>query len=98
VGTWDGLDCYLYAGYYHDASGTSQPIMNSKDILLSGQAVGGVRCFASIQDKNAQWQPLSIFARMYDGDDPSVTYILTQSAPLMVPVNSNNTLKATVLE
>ena len=98
MGTWDGLDCYLYAGYYHDASGASQQIMGSKDILLSGQAVQGVRAFASIQDKNAQWQPLSIFSRMYDTDDPGVTYILTQSAPLTVPVNVNNTMKVTVLE
>ena len=43
------------------------------------------------------FQPLPVFPKMWDEDDPSATILMTQSAPLMVPVNPNNTLRARVL-
>ena len=92
-----GLDVYVYNDYYHDASGAQQPFMSSKDVLLSGPGVDGVRAFGAILDKGASIRPLPIFTKMWDQEDPSATVILSQSAPLMVPVNPNCTLKATVL-
>lgn len=98
VGRLSGtLDVYVYSGYYEDASGTAVEYMSSKDIVLTGPNVMGHRCFGAILDNRANYQPLSIFSKMWENEDPSVVYVMNQSAPLMVPVNPNNTLRATVL-
>jgi hypothetical protein len=35
---------------------------------------------------------------MWQQEDPSATFVMSQSAPMTIPVNPNQTLKATVLE
>lgn len=91
------LDVWVYNDFYA-VNGTVTPFMSSKDIVLSGPAVNGYQCFGAIMDVHAQFQALPIFVRNYIQDgDVAIEQILTQSAPLMVPVNPNATLKATVL-
>lgn len=98
VGRLSGtLDVYVYSDYYQNPDGTAVPFMDPDDVVLTGPGVQGVRAFGAIQDKAAGWQALAIFPKMWDEDDPSATLIMNQSAPLMVPVNANNTLRATVL-
>jgi hypothetical protein len=65
--------------------------------VLTGPSVRGVRCFGAIQDFDANLQALAMFPKMWRSDDPSATFIMTQSAPLMVPVNPNNTFRARVV-
>jgi hypothetical protein len=91
------LEVYVYSDYYQDTDGSSVPFMSPKDVVLTGPSVRGVRAFGAILDKAAQFQALSVFPKMWDENDPSVTYIMHQSAPLMVPVNPNNTLRARVV-
>ena len=93
----NNLDLYVYNDYYQDYTGAVVPFMGSKEVVLTGPSVDGVRCFGAIQDKGADLRALPIFPKMWDQEDPSATYIMSQSAPLMVPVNPNCTLKATVL-
>ena len=98
VGNISGtLPVYVYSDYYQDYDGTVIEMMNSKDVVITGNNVNGVRAFGAIQDKAASWQPLSIFPKMWDQEDPSATFIMNQSAPLMVPVNPNATAKARVI-
>ncbi len=98
VGRLSGtLDVYVYSDYYQEPDGTTTPFMDPDDIVLTGPGVQGVRAFGAIQDKAANWQALAVFPKMWDEQDPSATFIMSQSAPLMVPVNPNNTLRATVL-
>lgn len=97
VGNIETLDIYVYSDFYEQADGTAVPYMSPKDVVLTGGNVKGVRCFGAIQDKGANLQPLPVFVKQWDEQDPSVTFIMSQSAPLMVPVNPNNTLKATVV-
>ena len=47
--------------------------------------VQGVRCFGAIMDKKARYLPLEIFNKNWENEDPSVEYLLSQSAPLMIP-------------
>jgi hypothetical protein len=98
VGNLGGnLEVYVYNDYY-TAGGSVVPFMSSKDIVLTGPNVMGYRCFGAIVDIHAQFQALPIFPRNYVvPGDVAVEQIVTQSAPLMVPVNPNATLKATVL-
>jgi hypothetical protein len=97
VGKIESLDIYVYSDYYQNPDGSVVPYMSPKDIVLSAPSVNGVRCFGAIQDLKANLQALPVFVKMGEEFDPSATQILTQSAPLMVPVNPNATLKATVV-
>lgn len=98
VGRLSGtLEVYVYSDYYQDASGQTVPFMDSREIVMTGPNVQGFKCFGAILDKGANFQPLPIFPKMWDEQDPSATFIMTQSAPLMVPMNPNNTLRARVV-
>ena len=98
VGKLNGTtDVYVYSDYYEDESGAQVDFMDPRDVVMTGPNVQGVRAFAAIQDTAANFQPLAMFPKMWPEQDPSVTYIMTQSAPLMVPMNMNNTLRARVL-
>lgn len=98
VGRIGTLDIYVYSDYYQDNSGAAVPFLDSKSVVLTGPNVQGVRAFGAILDKAAGLRALPIFPKQWDQEDPSATYVMSQSAPLMVPVNPNNTLKAKVLE
>lgn len=97
VGNIEGLEIFVYSDYYQDEQGNVIPYMSPKDIVMTAPSVNGVAAFGAIQDKRAAIQPLPVFMKMWDEEDPSGTMILTQSAPLMVPVNPNATFKATVV-
>lgn len=93
-----GLEVWLYVDYYEQSDGTTVPFMNPKDVVLTAPGVDGVKAFGAILDAKAGLQATDIFSKMFDDEDPSARFILSQSAPLMVPVNPNCTLRARVLE
>lgn len=98
VGRLSGtLEVVVYSDYYQESDGTVVPMMDPRDVVLTGTNIQGVRCFGAIQDVAAKFQALPIFPKMWNEEDPSVTFIMNQSAPLMVPVNPNNSLRARVL-
>jgi hypothetical protein len=61
-----------------------------------GRRLNGTRCYGAIRDKRAGLAAMSLFPKMWDQEDPSVTYTMTQSAPLMVPGNPNNSFRLVV--
>ena len=91
------LRLWVYGDYYHDADGTVVPFMEDGDILMVGTAVNGMKGYGAILDEDADFQPAAVFPKMWPQQDPSGRVIMTQSAPLMIPLNPNNTLKATVV-
>lgn len=98
VGRLSGtLDVWVYSDYYQQPDGTVVPFMSPNDIVLTGPNMNGVRCFGAIQDIDAQLASVDIFGKMWKENDPSATFIMNQSAPLMVPVNPDSTLRATVV-
>lgn len=97
VGNIEGLEFYVYSDYYQQPDGTVVPYMSSKDVVLTGPNIRGIRCYGAIQDVGARFQPLSVFGKMWNEEDPSATFVMHQSAPLMVPVNPNASFKATVV-
>ena len=92
------LDLWTYANFYEDTdTGLATPYMDSGTVVGVGNAVQGAQCFGAILDKRAGLNPLSLFPKLWDDEDPSVTYTMTQSAPLMVPVRPNNTFSMKVV-
>lgn len=93
------LELYLYRDSYLDDTGTDTPFMATTDVVFtsSSDAINGQRCFGAIIDPYAQYQSIDIFPRNWlEQGDPAGEHLLHQSAPLMVPINPNATLKATV--
>ncbi len=91
------LEVYTYNEQYEDENDVTQSIMNTYSVVGTGNNLRGVRCYGAIRDKRAGLQALPLFPKMWDQEDPSATFVMTQSAPLMVPVNINNSFVATVL-
>lgn len=72
-------------------TGSEDFYLDQKTVVGVSDQVQGVRCFGAIRDKRAGYRPLEIFAKNWDEEDPSVEYLLSQSAPLMVPKQPNAT-------
>lgn len=79
------------------SDGTIAPLVPSGTVI--GVADGffeGVRHFGAIQDVE-NFQPGAYYVKSWIEPDPSVRYMLLQSAPLMVPYRPDSTFRATVL-
>ena len=87
------IEIYTYNEQYEDAAGNTVDYMSPYDVIGTGGGIQGVRCFGAIRDKRAGLQALPIFPKMWDQEDPSLTYTMSQSAPLMVPANTNNSFR-----
>jgi Phage major capsid protein E len=92
-----GLEIWTYNDIYEDNNGALVPFMSADDVVLTSPAVSGVRAFGAIMDRKASWAPLPIFPKMWEQEDPSGLFLMTQSAPLMIPMRPDATMKITVL-
>jgi len=90
------LDMWTYSNFYEGDDGVGVPYFDPGTVVGLGNAIMGAQCFGAIMDRGAQMQALSMFPKMWDEDDPSVTYTMTASAPLMVPARPNNTFSIKV--
>lgn len=98
MGIFGMLPVYQYSDLYEDDAGNNQPMMDPRDVLLEAEAgFEGVRAFGAIMDADAGLQSMEMFPKMWKNPDPSVIYLLTQSAPLMIPSRPNCTLRARVV-
>ena len=83
------LELWTYSQKYRDDDGSLQEFLDPDLVVGVGAGLEGVRCFGAIHDKRAGLRALSMFPKMWDSEDPAHTYTMTQSAPLMVPVEPN---------
>jgi hypothetical protein len=79
------------AKYIDPDTGSEQFFLDQKTVVGVSELVGGVRCFGAIKDKSANYQPLAMYPKNWENEDPSVEYLMTQGAPLMVPKQPNAT-------
>lgn len=91
------LELWVNSDFYELADGTAVPFLDPDTVVLTGPNIMGVRCFGAILDEQAGFRALPVFPKMWSNQDPSVTFVMSQSAPLTVPVNPNNSLSAKVL-
>ncbi len=98
VGSIGTLRVVLYNDFYEDDAGNQVDFMNPRDILISAAQPGGVMAFGAILDAKAGLQPVPVFSKMWEQEDPSALNIMTQSAPLPIAVNPNRTFHARVVE
>lgn len=96
MGTIDGFNIWVYAGYYLDQANTQQLIIPNRTVLMATPQIEGVRAFGAIRDEEAGYQAVPYFPKSWVEKDPAVRYLLMQSAPLVVPTRPNASLCATV--
>lgn len=91
------LELWVNSDFYELPNGSTENFLNPKQVVLTGPNVNVVRCFGAILDEKAGFNAMPVFPKMWAQEDPSVTFVMSQSAPLPVPVHPNNSLSATVL-
>jgi hypothetical protein len=96
MGTIDGFNIWVYAGYYLDANDTLQPIIPNRTVVMATPQIEGVRAFGAIRDEEAGYQAVPYYPKSWVSHDPAIRYLLMQSAPLVVPTRPNASLAATV--
>lgn len=95
-GSVDGFDIWTYQEYYKaESNGAITPFLPSGTVLMVGD-IQGVQAFGAIQDMESL-QAVQYFSKSWLENDPSRRFIMTQSAPLVVPYRPNASLCATVL-
>lgn len=91
------LRLWLYSGKYKNESDVLTDILNTDTVVgVDWGMVQGHRCFGAIRDGAAGFQALDMFPKNWEDQDPWVEYLMTQSAPLMVPKQPNATFKIKV--
>lgn len=97
VGFTGDFDFYVYNDVYVNDEGKTQNLLPDHTVLLVSQdQLEGTRCYGMIQDEKASFQAMRYFSKSWLEEDPSVRWLLMQSAPLIVPYRPNASLCATV--
>lgn len=91
------IDMWTYSNQYENQEGAMVEYLDPRDVVGIGSNVQGFQCFGAIMDADAQLQPQSMFSKSWRNPDPSAVYTMTQSAPLLVPANANNTFRIRAL-
>lgn len=96
LGSVGQFDFYQYSQNYELEDGTIEQMFPAYGCLLvAPDAHNGAMCHGAIRDKKSlRAEPR--FPKMWDQEDPSTTFLMTQSAPLPVPREVNATMFATV--
>ncbi len=88
---------WVHADKYTDPlTGLEKEVLPAGEIVMASRGIEGVRHFGAILDLKAGIQPRDFFVKSWEEEDPSVRYIMGQSAPLIAPYRANGTLGAKV--
>lgn len=98
----DGVrEYWTYNDFYEDDSGNAVEILDQKTVLLLAPgAVEGVRAFGAIQDPKAGpggYAAMPFWPKNWVSEDPAAEWVMSQSAPLLIPTRPNASMKIKVL-
>jgi len=97
MGEIPGFNIYVYSDWYVDDTGVEQPILPAGSVIVSSPKMEGVRAFGAIRDDEIGYQAVPYYPKSWVDNDPSVRYLLMQSAPLVVPYRVDACVYARVL-
>lgn len=72
------------------------PLLPQYQVLGTSPAIMGRQHYGAIFDRAAGYQALSFFPKMWENEDPSALYLMSQSAPLVAPWRPDASFSATV--
>jgi hypothetical protein len=93
AGVGGELRLWTYRNFYRATVNSAKVDYMDVNAVVGIGAVDGVQAFGAIMDADAGLAPLQIFPKMWKNQDPSVVYVMSQSAPLMVPLRPNASFK-----
>lgn len=97
VGSIGDFDIYVYNDIYINDAGVETKLLPSKTVLMAAKdGLEGARCYGAIHDEKANWTAHRYFTKSWVEEDPSVRWLLLQSAPLVVPYRPNASFCATI--
>lgn len=91
----NAMELWVDRSKFVDESGNEQFYL-PQNTVVGFADMEGVRCFGAIKDFDAGLQALDRHQKMWRENDPSGEFILTQTAPLMVPKKPNASFKLVV--
>jgi hypothetical protein len=98
MGEIAGFNIYVYSGWYVDpATGVETPILPAGTVILTAPALEGVKAYGAIRDEGAGLQAVPYYVKSWVEEDPSVRFVMLQSAPILFPYRPNASFKAKVL-
>jgi len=89
-------DVYSYDEWYVDDNGDEQPMVPEDGVIYGSSKTQSKRVYGAIKDLKAL-VATKFFVKSWEQEDPSVRYMLLQSAPLVVPVEVDAFMFAKVL-
>ena len=97
VGSIGDFDIYVYNDIYLNDAGVATNLLPAKTVLLASKdGLEGTRCYGAIHDEKANWTASRYFIKSWIEEDPSVRWLLLQSAPLVVPYRPNASMCVTI--
>ena len=96
MGRIEGFNLFVYADWYVDETDTEQAIHPDGWITMAHARVDGIRAYGAIKDHEAL-RAMPYFPKSWAENDPSVRYLMLQSAPVVAPLRPNATLGVRVL-
>ncbi len=94
-GRFGDFEIFVHYGTYLDGT-TEKRFFEPGEALLTAKSVGGVRYYGKIRDKKANMKAMDYFLKSWETEDPCHTYIMIQSAPLLVSRYPNTACLMTV--
>jgi hypothetical protein len=89
-GALSGINLWVYNPVIENADGSFGPIFSAKSLtIIARNALGGMQHYGAILDPAAGMVPQQMFPKTWMEQDPPVVYLMTQSAPLVVPLRPN---------
>ncbi len=97
LGRVDGVDYFAYDEWYEDDTGTEQPMVPNGRVWMGARNARTSVLYGAILDFEALGFSGPIFPKSWLEKDPSVRYVMLQSAPLVAIHQTGGFLDATVL-
>ena len=82
-GMYGNYALWVYTGSYDDKDGNEVKFLEDNRMIMCSSNTNGAILYGAIQDMRAL-RPMSRFPKNWEQQDPSVEFIMTQSAPLPV--------------
>lgn len=91
------VEFYVYNDKYEDDDGNIQQLIPDYTVIMGSQGgVEGAQMFGAILDPRNDYGAARYFPKNWVHEDPAGEFVMTQSAPIVVPKRVNATLAATV--
>jgi hypothetical protein len=96
VGNVGDFDFHVYQDFYEDDAGSIQQLIADNTVIMTSAKMEGAQCHGAIQDAELGLVVAEYAPKVWNEKDPSVRMAMTQSAPLVVPVRVDHSMRIRV--